>query len=181
MKKNPSASNVFIYFTPSSINEGSAGKYTFRKLEASDAEKITDKFGDYLTRFKCLHFGDGALTVGAFDKHEPIGIISVYLRFMPAPLEETREAVIDALEVDKAYRRQGVAKALINRAEVWAKEFNSLQIRTWCSGEKTDLIKAMYSLGYCLCPVKVWVDARKEETGGFYAVKLLNSPVRTLL
>lgn len=181
MKKESSASNVVIYFTPPTMKEGNAGKFTYRKLEASETAKIADKFGDYLTRFKCLHFGEGALTIGAFINSEPIGIVSVYLRFLPAPLEDTREAVIDVLEVDKSYRRQGIAKELIERVEQWAKENRALQIRTWCSGDKTDLIKAMYAMGYSLCPVKIWVDARKEESGGFYAVKLLNSPVRTLL
>lgn len=181
MKKDQDTSNVVIYFTPTAIKNGNAEKFTYRKLEAFEAGKMAEKFGDYLTRFKCLHFGEGALTIGAFINNEPVGIVSVYLRFLPAPLEDTREAVIDVLEVDKAYRRQGIASELLNRVELWAKEHRALQIRTWCSGEKTDLIKTTYSLGYSLCPVKIWVDSRKEETGGFYAVKLLNSPMRTLL
>ena len=181
MKKNQSASNVFIYFTPPNIREGNAEKFTYKKLEASDTGKIAEKFGDYITRFKCLHFGDGCLTIGAFNNHELVGIISAYMRFLPAPLEEVREAVIDVLEVDYSYRRQGVARELVTRVEQWAREYRALQIRTWCSGEKTDYIKAMYSLGYCMCPVKIWVETRKEEAGGFYAVKVLNSVEKTFI
>lgn len=181
MKKNQSASNVFIYFTPSAAKETNMGRFTFRKLEASDTNVLTEKFGDYLTRFKCLHFGEGALTIGAFLNGEPVGIISVYMRFLPSPIDDVRETVIDVLEVDKAHRRQGIARELINRVEQWAKDYRALQIRTWCSGEKTDLIKTLYALGYCMCPVKIWVDSRKEEAGGFYAVKQLNTFTRTIL
>jgi GNAT superfamily N-acetyltransferase len=180
MKKNQSVSNVFIYFSPNN-KDGNADKFTYRVIEASETGKIAEKFGDYITRFKCLHFGEGCLTIGAFLNNEPVGIISVYMRFLPAPLEDIRETVIDILEVDKVYRRQGIARELVARVEQWAKDYRALQIRTWCSGEKSDYIKAMYSLGYCMCPVKIWVDSRKEEAGGYYAVKPLNSEVRTFL
>lgn len=181
MKKNQSSSNVLIYFTPTAMKDANTGRFMFRKIEATETNALTEKFGDYLTRFKCLHFGESALTVGAFLEGEPVGIISVYMRPLPAPLDDVRETVIDVLEVDKAHRRQGIARELINRVEQWAKDYRSLQIRTWCSGEKTDMIKTLYALGYCMCPVKIWVDSRKEEAGGFYAVKQLNSFTRTIL
>jgi GNAT superfamily N-acetyltransferase len=139
--------------------------------------KIISHFGDYIIKHKVLHKGEGCYSIAAMDGEEPIGFISTYPLQYPEPLSCCRDAYIDVIEVDKKYRRMGIARQMINLTENWAKEYGYKQIRAWSNNTKKEAIPMWYALDYCICPAKIWVEWCNEIVDGFYVAKKLNSTI----
>lgn len=153
---------------------------TYREIKQDEVEMFAKKFGDYVIRFSCFHFGEGCYSFGAFDGDEPVGFISAYPEFLIPPLADEKDAYIDVIEVDAAYKRRGIASELVLRTERWAKDYGYRQIRTWSSDDKEEAIPMWRSLNYCLCPAYMYgEDFAPDPDGslplGYYAAKLLNN------
>lgn len=152
---------------------------TYREITENEVELFAKKFGDYVIRFHCFHFGEGCFSFGAFDDNEPIGFISTYPEKLIAPLDNQVDAYIDVIEVDSKYQRQGIASTLITRTEDWAKGYGYRQIRSWSSDDKEEAIPMWYALNYCLCPAIMYgIDLSPNPDGsqpvGYYVTKMLN-------
>jgi hypothetical protein len=63
---------------------------------------------------------------------------------------------------------------MVTRAEQWARDAGLLQIRAWSSSDKTAAIPMWRSLGYGLCPAKIWLEWCGQAVDGYYVVKQLN-------
>jgi GNAT superfamily N-acetyltransferase len=146
---------------------------TYKVIDNNEVPKIAEVFGEYIIQFNCFHFGEGCLSLVAYDQELPIGIISTYPLNYPNPLEQLRDAYIDVLEVDEKYRKQGIARELITRTENWARDNGHRQLRAWSSVDKKEAIPMWYALGYCMCPAKIWVEWCEEVVDGFYVAKKL--------
>lgn len=146
---------------------------TYKAIDVNEVPKIAEIFGDYIIRFNCFHFGEGCLSLAAYDGDMPVGIISTYPLEYPRPLAHMKDAYIDVLEVDEKYRKQCIARGMISRTEKWAKENGYRQIRAWSSEDKKEAIPMWYALDYCMCPAKIWVEWCKEMVDGFYVAKKL--------
>lgn len=151
----------------------------YREIALDEVEILARKFGDYVIRFGCFHFGEGCYSLGAFDGAEPVGFISTYPEPLIPPLAEEQDAYIDVIEVDAAYQRRGIAKAMIERTEQWAKAYGYRQIRSWSSDDKEAAIPMWRALNYCLCPAIMYgEDLAPNPDGsqpvGYYVAKLLN-------
>ena len=81
-------------------------------VEADEAIKtcILQEWGEKAARH--MHLADG-FSIVAFHKEMLVGLISTYWRELPAPLHGEFDAYIDILEVHRDFRRQGIAKRLI--------------------------------------------------------------------
>lgn len=146
---------------------------TYKVIDLKEVPKIAEIFGDYIMKHNCFHFGEGCLSLAAYDNDVPVGIISAYPLVYPRPLENLEDAYIDVLDVNEKYRKQGIARGLITLTEKWAKEYGYSQIRAWSSEDKKEAIPMWYALDYCMCPAKIWVEWCKEIVDGFYVAKKL--------
>jgi len=144
---------------------------TYIKIDNSIVQCIAKKFGDYIIKYNCFHFDEGCFSMAAFYGKEPVGFLSVYPKTYPTPLSNINDAYIDVIEVEKAFQRQGIAKEMIRQTEEWAKTYGYSQIRAWSSNDKLEAIHMWYTLGYCICPAKIWVEWCKEIVDGFYVAK----------
>lgn len=152
----------------------------YREVKPDEVYKFVMKFGRYVEDFNCFHFGDGCLSLAAFEDDDPIGFISTYPEALISPLDDKVDAYIDVIEVDVNHQRKGVAREFIQRTEHWAGEYGYRQIRSWSSDDKEEAIPMWYSLNYCLCPAIMYgEDYCPNEDGsptiGYYVVKLLNT------
>lgn len=143
------------------------------------ASMIAQKFGDYVTRFGCLHFGEGCCTLAAWIGPEPVGFISLLPERLIPPLHGRCDAFIDAIEVDASCRRQGIAGELVRRAELWAGQHGYFQIRAWSSDDKEEAIPMWLGLGYAVCPAymagnDLCPDGSGHPPLGYYAAKRLD-------
>lgn len=156
----------------------------YREIRPDEVAVFVRKFGSYVEEYKCLHFGEGCLSLAAFEGDDPIGFISTYPQPLIPPLEGKMDAYIDVIEVDVNHQRRGIARELIQRTEQWAKEYGYRQIRSWSSDDKEEAIPMWYSLDYCLCPAIMYgEDYCPNEDGsptiGYYVAKLLNGGNRS--
>lgn len=121
-----------------------------------------------------IHLENGSYSLAALHEDMPVGFISTYTLNFPIPLEGSKDAYIDIIDVDEKYRRKGIARELLERTEKWAQAYGFSQIRSWSSQDKVEAIPMWYSLQYCMCPAKIWVEWCKEVVNGYYVVKKLN-------
>ncbi len=110
-------------------------------------------------------------TVAAEERGVLLGFLSCCPREMPEPLQSMQDAYIAILEVEGKHRRRGIASAMLERAEAWARANRHDQMRAWSSSEKTAALSFWRARGYCLCPAEEWDGQRAIP--GFYAVKKL--------
>ena len=127
-----------------------------------------------------IHFGDGTYSLVAMDNNIPVGFISACTKKFTAPLENEEDAYINVLMVDKPYRRKGIARELILTTEKWATEKGFPQIRAWSTTARLEALPMWRSLGYCMCPAKIWLEQYNEAIDGYYVVKKLDpiSPLK---
>ncbi|WP_055665351.1 GNAT family N-acetyltransferase [Desnuesiella massiliensis] len=152
----------------------------YKEINQEIEKKIIAKYGNWVKEFNCLHYGEGCYSIAALCDNDPIGFISTYPLYYPEPLECYYDAYIDDIEVDKAYRRQGIATKLIKLTEEWAKNYGYNQIRAWSSDDKIEAIPMWHALNYCMCPAIMRGESLiKEFIGkpvhGYYVAKMLNS------
>jgi len=156
----------------------------YKEMTSELLEKIIAEYGSREERYskdfettirEHIHFEDGSYSVAALHDGKPVGFISAYTKSLAKPLQNEKDAYIDILEVDINYRRQGIAKDLVKQAEEWVQRSGYSQIRSWSSEDKTEAIPMWYSLGYCVCPAKIWVEWCKEVVDGYYVAKKFNT------
>lgn len=145
---------------------------TYQKIDSELLEKIVVKYGEMAK--KHIHTENGSCSLAAVCDDTLIGFISSYTRNLAVPIGDEKDAYIDIIEVDKEYQQMGIATELVMRTEEWAKKTGLLQIRAWSSQDKVEAIPMWRSLGYGLCPAKIWLEWRKEIVDGYYVVKQLN-------
>jgi ribosomal protein S18 acetylase RimI-like enzyme len=118
-----------------------------------------------------LHFSDG-FTIVAVQQQLSIGIISVYWQALPAPLSNTIEGYINIIEVRPAYRKQGIARQLIDLSIQRAREHPVYQLRAWSSEDKVEAIFMWKQFGFGLCPATTFPGG--QEVRGFFVTKILS-------
>ena len=146
---------------------------TILTLIYSDAdEKTRDRvgaeWGEKAARH--MHLPDG-FSIVALDGDILVGLISVYAKTLPAPLQESFDWYIDILEVQKDYRRRGIASHLIELVIQRAKEAGVYQIRSWSSEDKIEAIPMWKALGFGLCPAITYPQGK--EVKGYFVAKVL--------
>jgi GNAT superfamily N-acetyltransferase len=117
-----------------------------------------------------IRLTDG-FTFVAMEGQTPIGLIAVYRRHLPPPLPETQEGFINIIEVSKAYRRQGIARRLVEMSIERCRTLGLHQVRAWSSEDKTEAIPMWKALGFALCPATEHPRGL-EVKGYFVAYKL---------
>ncbi len=149
-----------------------------RPMDKALRQALVTAFGDWLETYGCLRDGPEEITLVALDGKEPIGVISLYPLDYPPPLADDSDAYIDVIEVAEGYRRRGVARALVDAGENWARQVGFRQIRAWSSEDKVEAIPMWKALGYCLCPAvmrgqSVHPEFAGKPIYGYYVAKLL--------
>ncbi|MDE7282103.1 MAG: GNAT family N-acetyltransferase [Lachnospiraceae bacterium] len=153
-------------------------KITFKEIDKEIEKQIVEIWGNWVTEYGCLHYGDGCYSLAAIYDGKPVGFISTYPVQLPVPLQMYSDAYIDDLEVHEDFRRQGIAREMLSMTESWAKAYGYHQIRSWSSDDKKEAIPMWYSLGYGVCPaIMRGISVIKEFIGkpvyGFYVSKVL--------
>jgi GNAT superfamily N-acetyltransferase len=142
---------------------------TLTYIDANETwkDRIGKEWGEKAARH--MHLSDG-FSVVALDDGNLVGLISVYAKKLPCPLE-TFDWYIDILEVHKEYRREGIATHLIKIASERAKEAGVYQIRSWSSEDKIEAIPMWKALGFGLCPAVTYPQGK--EVKGYFVAKVL--------
>lgn len=122
------------------------------------------------TAARHMHFNDG-FSLLALDGDTPAGLISVVYRPLPAPLETTVEAFIDIIEVATPYRRQGIARQLVDHTARRARAAGAWQLRAWSSEDKTGALRLWRALGFGLCPATTYPGGRAVD--GYFVARPL--------
>lgn len=130
--------------------------------------RIATEWGQAAARH--MHLSDG-FSILALSEGLPVGLISVYWKRLPAPLEGDFDAYIDILEVHPDFRRQGIARRLIALSMQRARAEGMTQIRAWSSEDKTEAIHMWRTLGFGMCPATTYPNGQAIK--GFFVVKLL--------
>ena len=145
-------------------------KTSFRYVYADAALKnqVAVEWGEKTAQH--MHISDGFSLVVVYDEML-IGLISVYWKKLPSPLENVFDGYIDILEVHKEFRRKGIATRLIERATKRAKEQGAYQMRAWSSEDKIEAIPMWKALGFGLCPAVTFPG--QQEVKGFFVTKPL--------
>lgn len=107
--------------------------------------RIAHEWGEEAARHMPL--ADGFSLV-ALEAEQPIGLIGVSYRSLPAPLTETYEGYIDIIEVHGDYRRQGIATELLAMVIERLRTQRLYQIRAWSSEDKTTALQMWKTLGF---------------------------------
>jgi len=144
------------------------GKIQYIEAGAEMKDYINREWGELYARH--MHIDDGFAIV-AVHNDQPVGLISVYWRTLPAPLPDTLEGYIDIIEVREGHRRGGIATALVEVSAQRALEKGAYQLRAWSSDNKTEAIPMWKALGFGLCPATVY--PKGEEVHGYYVTKIL--------
>lgn len=144
----------------------------YKEIDTALCDKISTKYGEWAK--KHIHIDYNSYSLAVLDDGVPVGFISAYTRYLEEPLGDEKDAYIDVIELDEKFRRIGIATEMITRTEEWAKKAGLLQIRAWSSKDKVEAIPMWRSLGYGLCPAKIWLEWRKEAVDGYYVAKQLN-------
>ena len=145
---------------------------TYQEINTELLESITLKYGEWAK--KHIHVGDESFSLATVCDGIPIGFISTYTRNLSAPISEEKDAYIDVIGLDETFRRMGIASEMVTRTEAWARKAGLLQIRAWSSQDKVEAIPMWRSLGYGLCPAKIWLEWCNEAVDGYCVVKQLN-------
>ena len=143
------------------------------RIQFIDADEVARKhvlneWGEKAARH--MHLADG-FSIIAFHGETLVGMISTYWRKLPAPLADECDANIDILEVHKDFRRQGIARRLIEVSMERAKQEGMRQIRSWSSEDKIEAIQLWKALGFGLCPATTYPNG--QEVKGFFVAKIL--------
>jgi len=130
--------------------------------------RVLNEWGELQARH--MHLDDGFSIVALFDT-VLVGLISVAWRILPPPLPETREGFIDIVEVQRDFRRMGIARCLVDMSLERARTEDSYQMRAWSSSDKTEAIPMWKTFGFCLRPAKVY--PKGQEVSGYFVAKRL--------
>ena len=131
-------------------------------------DRVRAEWGENAARH--MHLTDG-FSIVALEGEILVGLISVYAKMPPVPLEESFDWYIDILEVSKDYRRRGIATHLIELTIQRAKEAGVYQLRSWSSEDKIEVIPMWRALGFGLCPASTYLHGK--EVKGYFVAKVL--------
>ena len=139
---------------------------SLRYQDADETQKIViaQQWGETASRH--MHLQNG-FTILALHRQEPVGLISVYWRNLPPPLDAVHEGYIDIIEVHPNFRRQGIARRLVALSLERATAHAACQLRAWSSEDKQAAILLWQALGFSLCPAVTYPQGK--EVKGFYA------------
>lgn len=139
-------------------------------IEADEGlqQRLAREWGDVAARH--MHLVNG-FSIVALYQGLPIGLIAVYWRALPPPLSETYEGYIDIIEVREGFRRQGIARKMIDLSLEQAKKQRVYQVRAWSSDDKTEAISMWKALGFALCPATVY--PKGDAVKGYFAINRL--------
>ncbi|MCL1858649.1 MAG: GNAT family N-acetyltransferase [Oscillospiraceae bacterium] len=146
----------------------------YKEIDENLLKKIIVHYGNEELIKSHINLENGNYSLAAFHEDKPVGFISVCTQNFTVPLEDKKGADIAIIEVDKNYRRKGIARELVSCAEKWAKSMGLSQIRAWSSYDKPEAIKMWHALNYCMCPATIWVEWCKEIVDGYHVAKRLN-------
>jgi ribosomal protein S18 acetylase RimI-like enzyme len=132
-------------------------------------QRVRCEWGEKIAQH--MHLGDG-FSIVALQEDCLAGLISVYWKFLPPPLDEVLEGYIDIIEVHKDFRRRGIARQLIELCLERAREKDVYQLRAWSSVDKTEAIQMWKALGFALCPATTYPQG--QEVKGYFVTKQLN-------
>ncbi|WP_374689355.1 GNAT family N-acetyltransferase [Promineifilum sp.] len=141
---------------------------TYTDADEAWRERIGREWGQLAARH--MHLDDG-FSILALAGNEPVGLIAVVWRDLPAPLPPTVEAYIDIIEVRPAFRRQGIAARLVELAAARARTHGAYQLRAWSSADKVEAIPMWRALGFGLCPATTYPGG--QEVRGFFVARPL--------
>jgi GNAT superfamily N-acetyltransferase len=148
---------------------------TFDNIEFSFADQklkewLSYNWGEIIGRH--IHLDDGFSIVGT---HEgvPVAVISVYWKEWTSPLEGNFDGYIDIIEVKQEFRRHGIARRLIEKAEAICKDKSIYQIRAWSSENKVEALLMWRRLRYAMCPARIVVGQDEIKVNGYYVAKTL--------
>lgn len=139
-------------------------------MEADEAIKtrVLNEWGEKAARH--MHITDG-FSIIALHGEMLVGLISTYWRELPAPLNGEFDAYIDILEVQRGFRRKGIATLLIEMSVERAKQKGMRQIRSWSPEDKMEATHMWKALGFGLCPATTY--PKGQEVKGYFVVKIL--------
>ena len=141
---------------------------TYSDVDEKMRDRVGVGWGEKAARH--MHLTDG-FSIVALEGEILVGLISVYAKTLPAPLQESFDWYIDILEVHKDYRRRGIASQLNKLAIQRAKEAGVYQIRSWSSEDKIEAIPMWKALGFGLCPAITYPQGK--EVKGYFVAKVL--------
>jgi 1,4-dihydroxy-2-naphthoyl-CoA hydrolase len=129
---------------------------------------ITEQWGEKVANH--LHVHDG-FTMVAWVEGAPAGLISTKWQELPGPMKRFVEGYIDIIEVAAGFRRQGIAKKLVELTSARARERGAYQLRAWSSEDKVEAIPMWKELGFGLGPAELFSGG--EKVSGFFATRVL--------
>ncbi|MFT3894878.1 MAG: GNAT family N-acetyltransferase [Anaerolineales bacterium] len=132
-------------------------------------DRVMHEWGEKIAQH--MHIEDG-FSIVALQENCLAGLISVYWKFLPPPLHDVLEGYIDIIEVHKDFRRQGIAKQLVQLSLERAKEKGAYQLRAWSSLDKNEAIPMWKALGFGLCPATTYPLG--QEVKGYFVTQQLN-------
>jgi len=141
----------------------------YLEADSLTVEEIVSKWK--WVRAEWLHV-EGGFTEVAKVGEEIVGFISVRWRDLPPPLKNLSEGFIDIIDVDARYRRQGIARELLTRAERRCREHRACQISAWSSDDKKEAIPMWYELGFGLCPATDYPQGQPVK--GYFVAKRID-------
>lgn len=158
------------------MNPSKANPVRFRDADPAIRERIVAKLnvpGRHRLGPSTIHLDNG-FTIVAMSGEEPIAVISVYWKMLPEPMPQTREAFIDLIDVDPEFRRQGIARMLIELAVGRAADAGAYQLRAWTSSERPAALALWRAVGFCLCPAVVLVGPDNRHIQGYFVARRLS-------
>lgn len=142
----------------------------FIKSDSSIYQEIKKEFGK--EKADLLHFNKG-FTFIALDDEEITGFVSAKIIELPYAVNDIFESFIDVIEVKEKYRRQGIAKRLLDFVEKESKKLGTYQIRAWSSEDKKEAIMMWKNLEFSLHPQEIISIVAKKPVKGYFVTKIL--------
>ena len=146
------------------------GETPIHYIDADEAweRRIAEEWSETAARH--MHIADG-FSILALSDGDPVGLISVHWRRLPAPLAHTIEGYIDIIEVLAGFRRQGIATRMIELSIERAREQGVYQLRAWSSEDKAEAIPMWEALGFGLCPATTYPGG--QEVKGYFVTRVV--------
>ena len=145
-------------------------KHEIEEIKIKLAEQIRTVYGQ--EAYDHLRLNNG-VSFAAVDDKKVIGFISIFWEKLPHLSEKLSGAYINIIEVDHNYRRQGIAKELINKCIEAAKAEGCYQLRSWSSEDKIEAISMWKKLGFGLHPQTIISSKTKQKVNGYFVTKPL--------
>lgn len=121
--------------------------------------------------FEHLHLEDGR-SFAAMGGEKVVGFISISWKEFPYTFEEApKEAYIDIIEVNPEYRRQGIAKKLIEKCKEASQAAGCYQLRSWSSEDKKEVIPMWKKLGFGMHPQTTISGRTGKDVKGYFVTK----------